>query len=101
MLYLTSNPLDVPHEQGDVLPFVEAAGYILGAASCCSDIDRARILVAIQRVKEVLELSPAADTGVEMYDAAFHEGVKAIGSGQLDRMQARNALSMLERMIGR
>ena len=105
MLYLASDQLSVPHEHGDVPSFVESAGYILGAASCCSDIDSARILVATDRMKEIVEASAAKKAGAEMCDVAFREGMaagaKAVGSGALDRAQAGAALAVLERMIGR
>lgn len=82
--------------------FLESAGYILGAASCCSHIDRPRILVATHRIREIL----AADKrDVRSSDVAFNEGItagtKAIDSGAADRVQADSALAALERIIGR
>jgi hypothetical protein len=105
MLYLASDQLMVPQEQGDLPSFVESAGYILGAASSCSDIDRPRVLVAIERIREIAEASAISTTAVHECDAAFRGGLaagaKALGSGELDRAQAAAALAVLERMIGR
>jgi hypothetical protein len=105
MLYVASDQLSVAHEQDDLPSFVESIGYILGAASCCSDIDRPRILVATDRIKEIVEASAADETRTRVCDVAFHDGLaagaKAVGSGELDRAQAGAALAVLERMIGR
>ena len=102
MASLPSDPLTLVRPHSDMRAFLVSAGYILGAASCCSDIDRPRILVAADRVNEIV----AADKGdAQTCDIAFHEGVtagtKAIGSGALDRAQADSALAVLERIIGR
>lgn len=103
MLYLASDQLLDEYRQGDLPSFAESAGYILGAAMCCSDIDRSRIFVATDRIKEIVAAS-STDSMSTMCDAAFHEGfaagAKAIGCGDLDRLQANAALSVLERMIG-
>jgi hypothetical protein len=105
MLYVASDQLSVAHERSDLPSFVESAGYILGAASCCSDIDRPRILVATDRIKEIVEASAADKTAIDTCDVAFREGLaagaKAVGSGALDRAQAGAALAVLERMLGR
>ena len=105
MTYLTPARLSLAHEQSDLRAFVESAGYILGAASCCSDIDRPRILVATDRIKELVGVSAVENHDAQTYDIAFDEGIaagtKALGSGELSRAQADTALAMLERMIGR
>lgn len=102
MANLAPDPLTLGPPHSDMRAFLESAGYILGAASCCSDIARPRILVAADRVKEIL----AADKReAQTCGIAFHEGVtagtKAIGSGALDRAQADSALAVLEQIIGR
>jgi len=96
MFYVDCDQLSGVH--CDEFPsFAEAAGYILGAASCCSDVERLRLLIAIDRVKEIVEASEC--------DVAFRAGLaagaKALGAGALDRAQACAGLAMLERMIGR
>jgi hypothetical protein len=89
----------------DLRAFVESAGYILGAASCCSDIDRPRILVATDRIKELVRVSAVEKSDALTYGTAFAEGItagtKALDSGELDRAQADTALAALERIIGR
>jgi len=96
MFYVHSEVLSGA-QSGEFPSFAEAAGYILGAASCCSDVERSRLLIAIDRVKEIVEASEC--------DVAFRAGLaagaKALGTGALDRAQAGAGLAMLERMIGR
>jgi hypothetical protein len=105
MLYLASDQLMVPPDRGDLPSFIESAGYILGAASSCSDIERARIFVATERINEIVEASAIGKAAARQCDSAFRDGMaagaKAIGSGELDRAQAGAALAVLERMIGR
>ena len=105
MLYLASDQLTIPQGQGDLPSFAESAGYILGAAASCSDIDRTRIFEATERIREILEASAAGKSATKDCDTAFLEGLsagaKAIGSGELDRARAGAALAVLERMIGR
>ena len=101
MANLPSDP-SVVRPQSDMRAFLESAGYILGAASCCSDIDRPRILVAVHRIREILT---ADKHDAQSSDVAFSDGIaagtKAVGSGALDRAQADSALAVLERIIGR
>jgi len=105
MTYLTPARLTLAHEYSDLRTFIESAGYILGAASCCSDIDRPRILVTTDRIKELIEVSTVEKHNGQMYDIAFNDGItagtKALGSGELVRAQADTALAVLERIIGR
>jgi hypothetical protein len=105
MLYLASDQLMVPSERGDLPSFIESAGYILGAASSCSDIERARIFIATERISEIIEASAIGPAATRECDTALRDGIaagtKAIGSGELDRGQAGAALAVLERMIGR
>ena len=102
MANLTSDPVRVAHPDSDIRAFLESAGYILGAASCCAEIDRPRILVAAYRIREML----AADKHeAQNADDAFSEGItagtKAIGDGALDAAEAGTALAALERIMGR
>jgi len=88
--------------RSDMRAFLESAGYILGAASCCSEIDRPRIIVAAYRIREIV----AADKGdVQNADDIFSDGVcagtRAIDEGALDPAEADTALSALERIMGR
>jgi hypothetical protein len=105
MLYVASDQLVDALEHDDLPLFVESAGYILGGAASCSNIDRTRILVATDRVKEISEVSEASKTTAHLCDIALRDGLaagaKAVGSGKLDRAQAAAALAILERMIGR
>jgi len=105
MTYLTPACLTLAHEYSDLRIFVESAGYILGAASCCSNIDRPRILVTTDRIKELVGVSAVENHDAQTYDIAFNEGItagtKAIGSGELGRAEADTALAVLERIIGR
>lgn len=102
MTNLPSENAATLHPQSDIRAFLESAGYILGAASCCSEIDRPRIIVAAYRIREIV----AADKGdVHNADEAFSEGItagtKAIGDGELDPAEADTALAALERIMGR
>jgi len=60
VLYVASDQLVDALEHDDLPLFVESAGYILGGAASCSNIDRTRILVATDRVKEISEVSEAS-----------------------------------------
>lgn len=102
MASFTSDPVRGVHPDSDMRAFLESAGYILGAASCCAAIDRPRIIVAAYRIREML----AADKHeAQNADNAFSEGItagtKAIGDGELDPAEAGTALAALERIIGR
>ncbi|HUH84590.1 MAG TPA: hypothetical protein VLX85_08255 [Stellaceae bacterium] len=94
--------LSAAHPESDMRAFLESAGYILGAASCCSEIDRPRIIVAAHRIREIVraEKRDALDVN-DAFSEGITAGTKAMGEGELDPAEADTALAALERLMGR
>jgi hypothetical protein len=105
MWYVASDQSSDSNEHEDLSSFVESAGYVLGAASCCTDIEHPRALIAADRISEIVEASGADTTAAQACDAAFREGLaagaKAVRSGELDHNEIGAALASLEQVIGR
>jgi hypothetical protein len=102
MANLSFDPLRVAHPDSDMRAFLESAGYILGAASCCAAIERPRIIVAAYRIREMLAADQReAQNAGDAFSEGITAGTKAIGDGELDPAEAGTALAALERIMGR
>ena len=102
MANLTSEPLRLARPDSDMRAFLESAGYILGAASCCAAIDRPRIIVAAHRIREMLVADQReAQNAGDAFSEGVTAGTKAMGDGDLDPAEAGTALAALERIMGR
>jgi hypothetical protein len=110
MRHRRSRTLDAPRgdtRTDDRLEEVEAlataCGFALGAALMCHSIAEERILVAADRIVEILR---RFDDGtrrdcVVAFKEALADGKASVDSGQIDESMAENTLRRIERMLGR
>jgi hypothetical protein len=88
---------------GDVEALATACGYALGAALMCHSIAEERILVAGDRIVEMLQRFDDATRKhcVAAFKVALADGKASIASGEVDESAAENTLCRVERMLGR
>ena len=80
-----------------------ACGYALGAALKCHSIAEERLLVAADRMVEMLQ---RLDHGtrkhcVAAFKEALVDGKASVDSGEIDESTADNTLRRIERLLGR
>ena len=87
----------------DVEALATACGYALGAALMCHSIAEERILVAADRIVEMLR---RFDDGtrkhcVAVFKAALADGKASVDSGEIDESTTENTLRRIERLLGK
>jgi hypothetical protein len=94
--------IETPPDQptADLQSFTAAAGQVLGAATVCDDIQKARVEKAAARVGEVAKDAAAGPDELNATHALFRkslrEGSKAIASGDTDCQHVNALLQALE-----
>ena len=78
-------------------------GYVLGAALICPSIAEERILVAADRIVEMLRLYNGRTRKhcVTAFREALADGRASIASGEIDETTAEKKLRTVERILGR
>jgi hypothetical protein len=87
----------------DARALATTCGYVLGAALMCPSIADERILVAADRIIEMLRVfdGRVRKDCAAAFKEALAKGKSSIASGEIDESTAEKTLRRVERMLGR
>jgi hypothetical protein len=81
-----------------------AAGQVLGAASMCKDIDRARVKAAVTKVEAMIDKGVDNNTqyyaSKNIFDRGLDKGKNAVKHHETDCRHATDDLTDLEKLLG-